>query len=280
MKKILGILGGMGPEATAYFFKAVIARTAAAVDQEHIPTLIWSDPSIPPRTDAILGTGPSPLPRLLAGLKTLEKGGAGLLVMPCITAHYWAGEVRKAARVPFVSLLDETLAFVRKSLPGVRAIGLVASSGTVASGLWTATFAKAGIEVIAPRPAEQARVMDAIIGPGGIKSGVTAGRPRAVIVGQARRLASRGAEAIVAGCTEVPLVLRPGDLAVPFIEPMEIGARACVRKAGYAPKEKTATPGASLSGEPNHEKNPSARSSRPGGPGIHGRPGRLQGRRG
>jgi aspartate racemase len=234
MKRILGILGGMGPEATAFFFGKVIKHTDAAVDQEHIPALVWSDPAIPPRTDAILGTGPSPLPSLLAGVRRLEKGGAGLLVMPCITAHYWTDEIRKAARVPFVSLLDETLAFVRKNLPGVRTIGLIASSGTVASGLWTATFAKAGIEVIAPKPTEQARVMDAIIGPGGIKAGAASGRPRRTIVGMARRLVSRGADAIVAGCTEVPLVLRPGDLDVPLIEPMDIGARACVRRAGHA----------------------------------------------
>jgi len=237
MKKILGILGGMGPEATAFFFKAVIAQTEAAVDQEHIPTLVWSDPAVPPRTDAILGTGPSPLPRLRAGVRRLEKGGAGLIVMPCITAHYWAAEIRKSARVPFVSLLDETLACVRKSLPRVHTIGLIASSGTVASGLWTATFAKACIGVIAPSPAEQDRIMDAIIGPGGIKAGVTSGRPRAAIVAMARRLIARGADAIIAGCTEVPLVLRPDDLPVPLIEPMTIGARACVRKAGYRLKK-------------------------------------------
>ncbi len=74
-QKILGILGGMGPEATAYFYKVVVAQTRARVDQEHIPTLIWSDPVIPPRTDGILGTGPSPLPRLLAGVRRLEKAG-------------------------------------------------------------------------------------------------------------------------------------------------------------------------------------------------------------
>lgn len=280
MKKILGILGGMGPGATAFFFKAVIARTAASIDQEHIRTLIWSDPAIPPRTDAILGTGPSPLPRLLSGVRVLEKGGAGLLVMPCITAHYWADEIRKAARVPFVSLLDETLAFVRKSLPGVRTIGLVASSGTVASGLWAVTFAKAGIGVIAPRPSEQARVMDAISGPGGIKSGAASGRPRTTIVGMARRLVSRGADAIVAGCTEVPLVLRPDDLAVPLIEPMDIGARACVRKAGYGLKEELRPFGTSRPREADHEKNPSDHPSRPRRSGGRGRPGRLQGRRG
>ena len=79
--------------------------------------------------------------------------------------------------------------------------------------------------------------MDAIIGPGGIKAGVTSGRPRTTIVAMARRLIARGADAIIAGCTEVPLVLRPDDLPVPLIEPMTIGARACVRKAGYRLKK-------------------------------------------
>lgn len=265
MKKILGILGGMGPEATAFFYKAVVAATEAPVDQKHIRTIIWSDPTIPPRTDGILGTGPSPLPRLLAGVERLEKAGAQLIVMPCITAHYWAAEIRKAAKVPFVSLLDETLAYVKARLPRVHTVGLIASSGTVASGLWTATFARGCIGVIAPSADEQDRVMNAIIGPGGIKAGITSGRPRATIVAMARRLVSRGAEAIVAGCTEIPLVLRPGDLEVPLIEPMEIGARACVRKAGHQ-------------GVRQHEKNPSVRRPGPGASRGRGLPARLQGR--
>jgi aspartate racemase len=243
MKRILGILGGMGPEATAFFYRAVIANTEAAVDQEHIPTLIWSDPAIPPRTDAILGSGPSPLPRLLAGVRALERDGAGLIVMPCITAHYWADDIRRAAGAPFIDLLRETRSFVRRHLPGIRRVGLIASSGTVASGLWNAAFAKAGIDIIAPVAAEQTRVMDAIIGPGGIKSGVTAGRPRTAIVRAARRLVARGAQAIVAGCTEVPLVLRRGDLEVPLLEPMDIGARVCVRRAGYRLKVRGQAPG-------------------------------------
>jgi aspartate racemase len=273
MKKILGILGGMGPEATAYFYQAVIKRTAADADQNHIRTLIWSDPTIPPRTDAILGTGPSPWPSLRAGIRILEKGGAGLLAMPCVTAHFWAPRIRGTARVPFIDLLEETRSFVRVHHSGLRRIGLVASSGTVASGLWTKAFAADGIEVLAPAPAEQERVMAAIVGPGGIKAGRTSGRPRTTIVAQARRLASRGAEAIIAGCTEVPLVLRPGDLPVPLIEPMDIGARACVRRAGYPLREDDPL----LPGGDGHEK---ALLGPVGGarPGRPDRPGRRSGR--
>ncbi len=99
MKRTIGILGGMGPEATGYFFNLLVKRTAAAADQDHIPILLWNNPRIPPRTEAILGRGPSSLPALLRGVRILERGGAGLIVMPCITAHFWASPIRKFARI-------------------------------------------------------------------------------------------------------------------------------------------------------------------------------------
>lgn len=229
MKKTIGVLGGMGPEATAYFFRLLIASTAATRDQDHVPILIWSDPRIPPRSDAILLDGPSPLPALLQGLALLEKGGAGLVVMPCLTAHHYIRELTAAAGVPFVNLIEESLRFARAHIPGLRRVGLLASSGTVQAGLFRKPFEKRGIEVLAPAPQGQESVMAAILE---IKAGRIAGRPRAAIVRAARTLIARGAEAVIAGCTEVPLALAPGDIEVPLIEPMAVGARACIRKAG------------------------------------------------
>jgi len=233
MKKTIGILGGMGPEATAYFFNLIIKSTNAAKDQEHIPILIWNNPKIPPRTEAILYGGPSPLPLLVEGVKILEKGGAGLIVMPCITAHYFARQIARRAKVPFVNLLDESLRFAKKRIPGMKKAGLVASSGTVKSRLFHKTFEKNGIEIITPEPNEQRKVMDAIFGNSGIKAGFTTGRPRTTVVRVARRLIERGAEAVIAGCTEVPLVLKENDISVPLIEPMKIGALTCIKRAGY-----------------------------------------------
>jgi aspartate racemase len=233
MKKTIGILGGMGPEATAYFFNLIIKSTDAAKDQEHIPILIWNNPKIPPRTEAILYGGPSPLPLLVEGVKILEKGGAGLIVMPCITAHYFARQIARRAKVPFVNLLDESLRFAKKRIPGMKKAGLVASSGTVKSRLFHKTFEKNGIEIITPEPNEQRKVMDAIFGNSGIKAGFTTGRPRTTVVRVARRLIERGAEAVIAGCTEVPLVLKENDISVPLIEPMKIGALTCIKRAGY-----------------------------------------------
>jgi aspartate racemase len=233
MKKTIGILGGMGPEATAYFFNLIIKSTDAAKDQEHIPILIWNNPKIPPRTEAILYGGPSPLPLLVEGVKILEKGGAGLIVMPCITAHYFARQIARRAKVPFVNLLDESLRYAKKRIPGMKKAGLVASSGTVKSRLFHKTFEKNGIEIITPEPNEQQKVMEAIFGNSGIKAGFTAGRPRATVVRIARRLIERGAEAVIAGCTEVPLVLKENDISVPLIEPMKIGALTCIKRVGY-----------------------------------------------
>ena len=239
-KKVIGVLGGMGPEATAYFFRLLIASTAAAKDQDHAPALIWSDPRVPNRSDAILQGGPSPLPALLQGLALLERGGAGLVVMPCLTAHHYIHELTAAASVPFVNLIEESLRFARARIPELLRVGLLASSGTVRAGLFHTPFEKKGIEVLTPPPRDQERLMEAIHE---IKAGRIAGRPRAAIVRAARGLIARGAEAVIAGCTEVPLALRPGDLEVPLIEPMAVGARACIRKAGGRAASGAASPG-------------------------------------
>jgi aspartate racemase len=232
-RKALGILGGMGPEATVYFLGLVVRNTLAASDQEHVPLVVWSDPRVPNRTKAILEGGPSPLPFLVAGARALEAAGADFAVMPCITAHFFLPELAARAGIPFVSLLDEARKLLRREHPEVRRVGLVATSGTVRSGFIRDAFAKAGLEVLAPPEADQARVMEAIYGPRGVKAGFTTGSSRRAVLGVARRLLRDGAQAVMAGCTEIPLVLRAGDLDAPFVEPMLAGARACIVRAGY-----------------------------------------------
>jgi aspartate racemase len=230
----------MGPEATAYFFGRIIGRTAARRDQDHAFVIIDSNPEIPERTAAILGRGPSPARQLLAGARRLAGAGADFIVIPCVTAHAFLPWVRERAPVPFVSLLDETAAFVGRMKPPLRRVGLLASTGTISSDLFPRVFEAAGIEVIVPTATEQRRLMAAIYGRGGIKAGHTAGPPKRLILTLARRLLRRGAEAIVAGCTEIPLVLRGQDLPVPLIEPMDIAAAACLRLAGYRVRKRTA----------------------------------------
>lgn len=237
MKKTIGILGGMGPEATAYFYGLIISQTKAEKDQDHIKTVILSNPEIPPRTDAILETGPNPAPLLIDGFQRLKDAGADFVVMPCVTAHYFYPEVKEKVEIPFISLLDESLNWAQKEVPGLRKAGLIASSGTLESRLFHDVFGKAGIEVVTPEPGEQTQVLDAIFGPKGIKAGFTSGFPKEMLVNIAKVLVARGADAIIAGCTEVPLVLKEPDIPVPLIDPLRIAARACIMEAGYEPRD-------------------------------------------
>jgi aspartate racemase len=237
MKKTIGILGGMGPEATAYFYEQIILQTRAEADQDHIKVIIYADPEIPPRTDAILGKGPSPAPLLVEGFQRLKDAGADFAVMPCVTAHYFYPEVKDQVDIPFISLLDEAVEWATETVPGLRKAGLVASTGTLESKLFHDSFGKAGVEVIHPETDEQKQVMEAIFSPEGIKAGFIKGFSKEIIVSIAKVLVARGADAVIAGCTEVPLVLKDRDIPVPLVEPLRIAARACIIEAGYELRE-------------------------------------------
>jgi aspartate racemase len=230
--KTIGILGGMGPEATAHFFRLIIRLTKAARDQEHLPVVVNNEPRVPDRTAAVLCGGPSPLPRLVKGAEVLARAGADFIVIPCVTAHYYLERLRRRSSVPVLSLVEAAAERVSRLRPAVKKIGLLATSGTVAAGVLHDALESRGIAVITPGKPGQERLMRAIYGRKGIKAGATEGEPRETVVGLARELVAAGAQAIVAGCTEVPLVLRQEDIGVPLVDPMEEGARVAVKAAG------------------------------------------------
>jgi aspartate racemase len=231
-RRTIGILGGMGPEATAAFFDLIIRNTRARKDQEHIPVIICNRPQIPDRTEAILRRGPSPLPSLRSGLDILHRAGADFAVMPCISAHHFYAALAARSPIPLLHLPEVTAAETARRRPRIRKIGLLATTGTVRSRIFHRAFEAAGIEVLVPDARGQRRVMDAIYGPSGIKAGAGHGRGRKILRDVAAGLVRRGAQAVVAGCTEVPLALRRSDIAVPLIDPMRVGALACIRRAG------------------------------------------------
>ncbi|MBC8358065.1 MAG: amino acid racemase [Candidatus Aminicenantes bacterium] len=236
MKKTIGILGGMGPEATAYFFELIVKNTKAEKDQEHIHVVIESNPEIPPRTDAVLEQGESPLPYLIEGVRTLRGAGVDFIVMPCVTAHYYYNEIVAQEKISFLNLLNETLLYAVRKIPELKIAGLISSTGTLKAKLFHETFEKEGIEVINPNDEEQEKVMEAIFGAQGIKAGFRTGSCKEIIHGVAETLIRRGAEAVIAGCTEVPLVLKEADISVPLIEPLQILAEASILMAGYEVK--------------------------------------------
>lgn len=229
MPKMIGVLGGMGPAATADFYQKIIRATPAKVDQDHPKVLIFSNPQVPDRTAAIRGEGPDPLPVLVAGAEVLVQGGVDFITIPCVTAHYYYEPLQRAVSVPILHLIGEAVTAVVNEYPGLHRMGLLATTGTLQSRLFEPFFEPRGFTIVTPDPAVQtSSVMEAIYA---VKHGEPLERPRRLIREAAEHLQARGAEAIIAGCTEVPLVLQDGDLSVPVIDPTWILAQAAVRRA-------------------------------------------------
>jgi aspartate racemase len=227
--KVIGVLGGMGPAATADFFQKLIEATPAKTDQDHLKVVIFSNPHVPDRTAAIRGDGPDPLPELVAGAEALVRAGADFLTIPCVTVHYFFDRLQAATRIPILHLIREAATAVAAEFPTLRRFGLLATTGTVESKLFEAKFEPRGLSVFGCEPAIQdSMVMDAIYA---VKRGDSLDRPRRLIRQASAHLIGRGAEAIIAGCTEIPLVLSQGDISVPVIDPTRYLAQAAVRRA-------------------------------------------------
>jgi aspartate racemase len=226
---VVGILGGMGPVATAQFYATLIRRTPAASDQEHLRVVMWADPTVPDRNAAVAGDGPDPTPWLLRGARILETAGADLIAVPCNAAHVFLPDVRRAVGVRILDMVDETVRRLTSDHPGVRRAGLLATDGTLASGLYDRAFSRQGIEVLTPDPADQDRlVMGSVYS---IKVGRTGPAVRSNVLTAAEKLVARGAEVIVGACSELPLVLDEGELAVPLVDTTETLADATVERA-------------------------------------------------
>jgi aspartate racemase len=207
---IIGILGGMGPLAGADFLARLTLATEASRDQEHLRTVLWSDPTVPDRTAAALAGGPSPLPAMLAGVRVLEQAGAGCLAIPCNTAHLWADEIAAATALPLVHIVDAAAAaLAARGITG-GTIGLMGTAATLRLGLYQQRLAARGYAALVPTEAEMAAAVSPAIAR--VKANDIAGAT-APLLGVAEALASRGAAAIVLGCTEIPLALRGPDAA-------------------------------------------------------------------
>ena len=231
--KTIGILGGMGPEATADLFLRIIRLVPASRDQDHPRVIIDSNSQIPDRTAAIKGEGPSPLPALIETALNLQRAGAQLIAMPCNSAHYWYDEIARAVSVPVLHMIRLTAQAASSALrqhPDKQAgpVLLLATTGTVQSGLYRQAFDELGLKLVTPSPERQAQVMEAIYR---VKAGKPASaRPLAleVVAAEVERL---NPSAVVLGCTELPLIMNQGDVDVPLVDSTDVLARAAVRMA-------------------------------------------------
>jgi aspartate racemase len=229
--KVLGVLGGMGPLASAQFMLRLTLLTDAARDQDHIPAVLWSDPRVPDRTAARLSGGEDPLPWLNRGIAGLAAAGAGAIAIPCNTAHGWYEEMRAATGLPILHIVDaaaEDLA--RQGITRGR-IGVMGTAGTLAMRLFQPRLEALGYEVIVPEEAE----MRSLVSPGiALVKANKVAEAYAPLAGAAGKLRARGAAAVVLGCTEIPLGIQAGphaEIGLPLVDTIDALALAAIRWA-------------------------------------------------
>ena len=227
--EIIGILGGMGPAATADFYGKLVAMTPVQRDQDHLRTVIWSDPTVPDRTEALLGRGPDPTPWLLRGCRVLREAGATVIAIPCNAAHAFVPRFAEQAGLPIVHMIDEVAKHLAALDPPIGTVGLLATNGTIRSGLYQDWLGRVGLDLVLPDPASQAEEVTAAIR--ALKAGERGAAVAEPLRWAAKRLVDRGAQAVIAGCTEIPLGLAPAEVDVPLIDPAAVLARALIRRA-------------------------------------------------
>lgn len=230
MKKSIGILGGMGPLATADLFRKLVLLTAADCDSGHIRVYIDDNPSIPDRTAAILEGGPDPLPAMTDSLRKLERCGAGCIIMPCNTAHYFLPRLQALTEIPFLSMLEATAKACRTRLPN-RTAAVLATKGTLAAGLYQQALEAESVPFLIPGGAEQDALMRVIYG--GVKAGAPPDSYRADMASVLDALTAQGADYFILGCTELPLAFQALALDVPVVDPTAELAKAAIRFCGY-----------------------------------------------
>jgi len=233
----VGILGGMGPEATSLFFQRIVQYTPANSDQEHLKIIIYNDPKIPDRTEAIVNNGVSPIEKAREGLLFLERSNVDLIAIPCVTIHYFFDELVKFINTPILNIVQETASYIKETYPDIKRVGILATTGTIKGYIFQKIFHPQDLEIIMPGDNGQKILMESIYGRNGIKAGITVGHPKQQIITVAQDLVRNGAEIIVGGCTEIPILLGQVDLQVPFMDTLVILAQAVIRKVGLVPRQ-------------------------------------------
>ena len=234
MKKTIGILGGMGPLATADLFRKIVVMTKADSDNDHIRIFIDNNAAIPDRTAAILRGGKDPTEEMASALRNLERCGADCVIVPCNTAHYFIPRLQEMTDIPILNMLEITAREAAKRFPGKKG-AILATTGTLSTGLYDRALAAAGVETVVPDEAQRKTLMYLIY------DVVKASRPlreaAELWAKLLEELRGRGADYFILGCTELPILADNLDAPGPFIDPTSELAAAAIRFCGYEVKE-------------------------------------------
>ena len=229
-KKTIGILGGMGPLATADLFQKIVLLTKADTDRDHIRVYIDSNANIPDRTAAILSGGEDPVPGMASALRHLEACGADCIIMPCNTAHYFLPRLQAMTEIPFLSILTAAAEACKAQFPG-KTVGILATRGTLAADLYQKALAQAGVPYLIPDAPAQDALMRVIYD--GVKAGKGPDSYRADFLTVLEQMSAGGAEVFLLGCTELPLAAEALNIALPTVDPTSELAKAAIRFCGY-----------------------------------------------
>lgn len=225
--KAVGVIGGLGPFATLDFFERVLKRTRAQREQDHLRLLIDNNTKVPDRNAHMRGEGPSPGPALAASARGLQDAGADFIVMTCNTTHAWEADIRAAITVPFLSMVKETVDVAADLRP--ESVGVLAVDACLASGLYQNALMAAGIKPLLLTADSQKTFMELIYR---IKFGDSSDTVKRAMTTLARKLEAQGAEVIIAGCTEIPIVLTADDLEGELINSTDVLVERTILFAG------------------------------------------------
>ena len=227
--KIVGVIGGMGPEATVDLMMRVIKATPAEDDIDHIRMFVDNKPKVPSRIKAIIeGTGESPAPCMAEMARKLAVSGADFLVIPCNTAHFYYDEVCRVVDIPVMNMIDVTVEAVFNENASIRTVGLLASKAVLMTGLYTKPFKGKGIGVIYPSPGLQDLLMESVRK---IKTGKYDIGDREALQSAADELVRKGAGALIVACTELSIICDGLDAGVKVYDSSQVLAESIVRMA-------------------------------------------------
>ena len=224
---VIGVLGGMGPMATVDFLAKVIELTPASRDQDHLPLIVYSVPQVPDRTSAIIEAGESPLPAMIEGLRTLVRAGVECIAIPCNTAHHWYDDLARESSVPVLHMVDAAGAAMQRLGVPDGPVGLLATAGTLAAGIYPARLVRHGYECVVPDDGD----VETLVTPGiGLVKAGRVAEAEELLRTAADNLLGRGARVVILACTEIPVALKDDDASEGrYVDATRALAEACVR---------------------------------------------------
>ena len=227
-EKTIGILGGMGPYATADLFGKILEQTPAKKDWEHLRVIIDNNPKIPSRTRAILYNEESPVSMMIETARNLQKAGADFIIIPCNSAHVFLPEVLPHVEIPILNMITQTVDYITKESPNITAAGLLAAKIVVDAGLYQARLKAVSIKTITPTEDQQPIVREVIED---VKLNRNSEGVKSKLAGLIGALTAKGAQAVIAGCTEISIAVKELTADVPIFDSNEILAKAAVKMA-------------------------------------------------